>query len=119
MKYIIETGYPKNTFRTVKVFTPGWYGSEPYLSMGQPYTDGIGQQHVDLRIERVSDDVDGNKIAMAHVPPGYTLVSHVDIDRVIKLLEDGSEERAIETLRTMRKEDGRKYYANSPKRKPK
>ena len=113
MRYIIETGYPKNTLFAKKVFTPGWYGSEPYFEMGHPLTDNIGTQHVDLRLRNQRDPaLNGNVIGKAHAPANHTIVSHEDIDRVINDIENGNVEKGLEMLRVMRGQGRRQYQSH-------
>lgn len=110
MKYIIETDYPKNTFFAKRIFTPGWYGTEPYFNMGLPATDGVGTQHVALRIHIAKDDeIVGNIIGRAHVPAKHTMVSYDDLQNVTDAINDNNIEKALEMLKWMRFEDNRRY----------
>ena len=83
MKYIIETSYPANSFFAKKVFSPGWYGGEPYFDCGTPYTDGIGTQHLDLRVSQTADDpsIQGHIIGKTHVPRGWVMVKREDHEK--------------------------------------
>lgn len=114
MRYVIETSYPKQSVwsRAKRVFTPGWWGGAPYLAMGQPYTDGINTQHVDLRIKNaIDEEANGHTIAHAHVPNGHTLVAHTDVERAISYIEGGNEEKALALLKCMAKRKGTRYQS--------